>query len=130
MRVVKLESGLACDLYAIEINESCLVKEYLSSLRDEDRERILALLDRILQNGIPRDERKFRSLGDGIWEVKLPNATVRILCFFGDAEPGIIGKDLILTHGIKKPKKKILEREKKKALIWLNDFLQIDEYKH
>jgi phage-related protein len=127
MRIVKLDSGSLCDLYAVEINGDCPVQGYISSLQTDDRNRVLALLDRILKKGPPRNKQKFRALGDGIWELKLPRATIRILCFFGDVEPGKIGKSLILTHGIKKPKEKVLKREKQKALEWLKQFLETSD---
>lgn len=125
MKIIKLDSGAGCDLHAIEKKNKCLVLEYISSLQKIDRNKTLALLNYVLANGTPRNKRKFRALGDGIWELK-PSSKVRILCFFGDVPPGRIGRQLILTHGLKKdPKKKKLQQEKDKALNWLRRYFDL-----
>ena len=73
---------------------------------------------RILDVGPPRNQEKFKSIGDGIYELKTRGG-VRILAFFGGE---LLERSIVLTHGFKKPQKRVLKREKEKALRWYRDY--------
>jgi len=111
------------DIYAIVTNDVCIVWEYISTLVEEDKKKILLLLNSISSNGIPHSEYKFKFLGDDIFELKTSGGT-RILCFFGGSS---LPRSLILTHGFNKPKRKILQREKEKALEWRKEYFEITD---
>ena len=95
------------NIYAIVLNKECQVQDYIEKLDDKDRTQILALFQLVLTKGPPKNELKFKNLGDKIYELKTPRG-VRILCFFADSRHP---RSLILTHGFFKPPKKKLKRE-------------------
>ena len=110
MSVIKLASGPKCDLYALVVNDICLAKEFIASLKEEDKKKAVALLNHVVQKGPPRNKEKFRCLESHIWELK-PGGS-RILCFFSKQGPKM---GLVLTHGFpKENKKRKLQREIKK----------------
>jgi len=120
MVITKLASGTAYSLYAIVINNSCIVQNYIDNLEPIMQKQLFTLFQRILENGPPNNERKFNPIGDKIYELKTQSG-VRILCFYGGS---LLERSLVLTHGFDKPHKKILNREKAKAINWYKDFLQ------
>jgi phage-related protein len=106
------QSGFS--LYGIVVKNSCLVREFIESLEEKYQKQIMSLLDFISAKGPPNNKEKFRSLGDDIFELKTRSG-VRILSFFGGSN---LPKSLILIHGFHKPSRKILVREKAKAISW------------
>jgi len=111
------------DIYAIVINNLCPVWEYISNLVEEEKKRILFLLNSIIGSGIPHSEYKFKPLGDGIFELKSRGGT-RVLCFFGGSS---LPRSLVLTHGFSKPQRKVLLREKKRAIGWFKEYAEDDD---
>ena len=114
MKITLLAEATQIDgfsLYGLVIEGVCLVQDFVDSLPDFDQTQLTNLFNSIINVGPPKSEYKFKHLGDGIYELKTRNG-VRVLAFFG---PWSLRKSLILTHGFPKPKKKILEREKRKA---------------
>jgi hypothetical protein len=91
----------------------------METLNDKDRSQILALFQLVFTKGPPKNELKFRNLGNQIYELKTPRG-VRMLCFFGDSHHP---SSLILTHGFFKPPKKKLQREINKALNFRKEYL-------
>ena len=65
-----LGSGEAFDLYAIELNNKCQVREYISNLDEIDQKQIISLFNRILENGPPSYRQKVNYIGDYIYELK------------------------------------------------------------
>jgi phage-related protein len=123
MDIVELASGSECELYALTVQGKSQVEDYISSLQDRDKKKVVALLHHICQKGPPTNEEKFRSLGDDIWELKTSSG-IRILGFFLNP---LLRKRLVLTHGFPKPHKKVLQREKKKAMNWRKEFFERKE---
>ena len=121
MDINKVGTGPGLNLYALVINETCLIQEYISNLEDKDQKQVFALLNFILEKGPPHDEQKFRSIGDKIYELKTRGG-IRILSFFGSSS---LPRSLILTHGFVKPKEKVLVQEKKKAVKWRKEYFRI-----
>jgi phage-related protein len=68
-------------------------KEYVASLRIEDRARVEVLLERMGDHGQIRDTEKFTHEGDGIFCFK--RYQQRLPCFFD-------GRDVVVTHGFTK----------------------------
>ena len=122
MDVVELFSGREYYLYGVIKNYKCPVREYIDSLDEKDKKQIIALILFIANNGIPQDKRKFNYIGDKIYELKTHRG-VRILCFKGTP---VLYKSLILTHGFKKPKNRVLMKEKEKALLLKKAFFSED----
>lgn len=120
MDVVELASGPKCGFYAIVVQGKCIVQDYISTLQEKDKKKVIALLDHICHSGPPTNEEKFRYLGDQIWELKTSSA-IRILGFFINP---LLRKQIVLTHGFRKPKNRILQREKKKAVQWREEYFR------
>ena len=120
MFIAELQSGPLYNLFAVVINDTCLVQNYIDSLEVKQQKQLFALFKRILEHGPPKDERKFKHIGDKIYELKTRSG-VRVLCFSGGA---FLPKSLILTHGFDKPGKKQLRREKEKAINLRKDYFE------
>lgn len=110
--------GNGFSLYAVVQNNSCMVREFIENLVDSDKTQVLRLFKSVLCAGIPHNETKFRDLEGGIYELKTRSG-VRILCFFGGT---FLPRSLVLTHGFQKPKKKVLVRERGKALAFHEEY--------
>ena len=123
MFITELQSGLRFNLYAVVINDTCLVQNYIDSLEDKQQRQLFSLFNLILEHGPPKDERKFKHIDDKIYQLKTRSG-VRILCFFGGS---FLPKSLILTHGFDKPGKRILKREKEKAISWRKEYFESAE---
>lgn len=104
--------------FLVDSRGKCQATDYLLTLETEAQDKVRALLDRVAAYGGYRNEQKFRSLGDGIWEFK--SGLARLLCF---QIPG----GYVITHGVDKPKSRALLREKKKALRLRNEFRESGE---
>ncbi len=95
-------------IHGLVVNGKCLTKDFVEGLEESDRKKVIALLKRAADFGLPKNTEKFKSLkNSGIYEFK--SYQVRILCFF-DRE-----KVIILTHGFIKKRNKTPGREITKA---------------
>lgn len=103
-------------LYAITRNGECQARQYIDSLSDSDKKRIIALLEYTSNNGPPKNIEKFRHLKDKLYEFKAGKA--RLICFF---QRNMI---IILTHGFDKPKPKKLKAEIDIADKIMQEFLE------
>lgn len=117
MTLKTLYKGLWYTLYALVVNESCFVVEFLSDLDKQSEKQIFALFKRIGTSGPPVNEEKFKHLEGKIYELKTRTG-VRILSFFGKDQ------SLILTHGFSKPSQKKLKIEISKAAEWEKAYQQ------
>lgn len=121
MDIVEIMGGTTeqgFSLYAIQVNNRCLVQEYIDGLGVKYQTQIINLFHQVTTTGLPKNEERFRPIGDKIYELKTRNG-VRVLCFF--AGP-ILRKTLVLTHGFLKPGRKIFQREKNKAMNWHQEY--------
>ncbi len=121
MKIVRLDSGPVFDIYGLIIEGVCLVEEYIEGLDEKDQIKIFSLFERILQHGPPQNITRFRHIGDGIYELKTSSGN-RILSFYGGES---LPNSLILAQGFQKSKKKILDRQKRKALRWREPIIEI-----
>jgi mRNA-degrading endonuclease RelE of RelBE toxin-antitoxin system len=89
----------------------CTVRDFLEQEIDSNaRNKVLALLNFIVERGTPHNEEKFRLEGEGIFALK--TSEVRLYGFFDGR------KLIVLTHGFKKFGKggqKVQARERKRA---------------
>lgn len=121
MKIIKLGSGPVFDIYGVIIEGICLAEEYVESLGERDQIKIFSLFEHILQHGPPQNKEKFRHIGDQVYELKTRSGN-RILSFLGGES---LPNSLILAQGFHKPKKKILDRQKKKAVGWREPIIEI-----
>lgn len=120
MFITELDSGPLYNLYAVVINNTCLVQNYIDSLEEKHKNQLFSLFKRIVEHGPPNNRAKFNPIGDHIYELKTRSG-VRILCFYGGS---FLLRTLILTHGFDKPGKKQLRREKEKAIKRRKDYFE------
>ena len=111
-------TGQGFNLYAILVQNHCLIQEFVDSLDDAYKKQVLNLFHQIITIGLPKNEERFRPIGDQIYELKTRRG-VRLLCFFAGQN---LPRSLILTHGFFKPQRKIFVREKKKAVAWREEY--------
>jgi len=98
-----------CDVF---IQSRSLVEEFIDALSTPEQKKIVALLERTANEGLPLNREKFKKLEDGIFEFK--SFQVRILCT-------ILGKKIILTHGVLKKKDRHDPESIEKARRLLHD---------
>lgn len=90
--------GQKFDLYEVVENGHRLVENFIEELPNADQKKMLALLQRSADHGLPQNIEKFRHIRDGLFEFK--TFGVRLFCFLQN------GKMIILTHGATKQKQK------------------------
>jgi phage-related protein len=116
--IIGTASGPGFNLFAIVIDNICLIREYIISLVEKDQKQTIALFKLILDSGLPYNIQKFRNIGEQIYELKTRGG-VRIVGFFGGPN---MPRTLILTHGFYKKHSKVSVREKKKAILWREEY--------
>ena len=99
--------GRCFAIAGITANGNCLAKEFIEGLAETDKKKVVTLLRRTADNGVPKNEEKFKHVKDKIFEFK--SYQVRILCFFDE------GKLIILTHGFTKKRDKTPSAEIERA---------------
>lgn len=124
MKITLIQSGPKFSLYGYVKENSCQVREFISTINDTYLPQIANIFERLCKHGNPYNNLKFRKIKgiDGeIYEIKTYKG-IRILCF--KSEPDNLGivqsnsllePSLILIKGMLKPQEKILKREANKA---------------
>ncbi len=125
MDITKTISGPEFNLYAIVSDNRCFVQEFIKNLEEKDLKQVLTLFKRIVEIGLPRNEEKFRNIGEKFYELKTRRG-VRVLGFFPGAN---LPKSLILTHGFYKSSNRIFIRERDKAVKWRKEFFESSDIK-
>lgn len=105
--VDKLCEGREFTIYAIVENNHCFIREFIEKLQVIDQKRIMALLKRCADFGLPKNTEKFRHLIGKIYELK--SHQIRMLCTFDE------GRIIILTNGFIKKQQKTPKKEIDKA---------------
>lgn len=118
MQITELLFGHGQNLYSMVLAGESPVKQFIDSLEEIDLKQTMQLIKFISDHGPPANKRKFKHLGNEIYELKTYRG-VRIFSFFGEPT---LPRSLILTHGMFKPKQKILNREIKKVIEFRKDF--------
>ncbi len=78
--------------------------DYLASKEGTDEfEDIMSVLSSAAEHGPPPNKRKCRKLSSDIWEFKA--GLIRVFFFFDK------GKIIVCTHGVDKPKPRVLQRQ-------------------
>lgn len=114
-----LYSDIKFDIFAIEVDGQCLVKDFIEGLQATDKKKLLKLLSSTAQNGIYSNEQKFKKLyckEMAVYEFK--SHPHRILCMFDGS------RKIILSHGLTKCKPTRLEREIDRAVELFQQYLQ------
>lgn len=90
------------DFYRKE-DGSCPVEEFLDSLSNKMRAKLLKMIVLLQKNGNELREPYSKSLGDGIFELRVKQSTdiTRVLYFF------VVGHKIVLTNGFVKKTQKL-----------------------
>lgn len=101
-----------------KINGECPVEEFLDSLDNKMRAKLLRMIMLLQQSGNELREPYSKSLGDGIFELRAKQSTdiTRVLYFF------VVGHKIILTNGFVKKTKKTPNSEINLAKEYRKDF--------
>lgn len=112
--IEKLLDGRTFDICEVVVGGRHLVRDFITSeLTKDEQKKILALLERTAEHGIPHNDQKFKCLRDGIYEFK--SYQTRIFCAMH------AGRMILLTHGMKKKKDKTDQQEIDRALRLLRE---------
>ena len=109
---VELSRGRRYSLYAIVENGKCHIERFFAQLTDNNRKKILSLLEYTIGNGTPNNEEKFKKLEtrDSVSIFEFKAGQVRVLCVFK-------GRSIIvLTHGFIKQQQKTPRTEIDRAV--------------
>ena len=95
------------NIYGLVVNGTCEAEEFLNELSEKEKAKITPLLHYTANNGLLRNEQKFKSIGGDLFEFK--GFQSRLFCFFDK------GKLVILSHGCIKKRDKLDPSDIKKA---------------
>ena len=113
MSYKQLHCGKRADIKAYVDDEGkCLAQEFLSKLPENELKAIHFLFRKFAELGMIHDENRFRHEVGPIYEFKHIKGA-RICCFFLRNDQK---KTIVLTHGFKKPTKKVQRKEIERAL--------------
>lgn len=104
-------------------NGSCPVEQFLDSLDSKMRAKLLRTIELLQQNGNELREPYSKSLGDGIFELRVKQATdiSRVLYFF------VVKHKIVLTNGFVKKTQRTPVKEIDLARKYKEDYLQRKE---
>lgn len=102
-----LVSGDKHTIYGLLHHGRCEAEEFLADLSATEQNKLVPLLHRTAEHGLPSNEQKFKHIGDGIYEFK--GFQARLFCFFDK------GRLIILTHGCIKKRDRLDPGDIKKA---------------
>lgn len=103
----EIYKGKIYTIFAIYEGEKCFVREFIDKFKEEDKKKVLKLLQRSADVGIPKNKEKFKKLSERIWEFK--SYQVRILCTLEG------NKIILLIDGFIKKKNKTPKNEIERA---------------
>ena len=109
----EVRSGRACKILAMGTGNDCPLFGFLAKLRRDDQNefaRLRALLDRTADNGMVRNEQKFRFFNaEKVFEFKTRGG-VRVMAFWDE------GRVIICSHGFLKKSQKTPDGELARAV--------------
>jgi hypothetical protein len=95
---IRICGGNACEIYALEQNGKSELLEFLAGIPEKERIPLMRALDWTAEQGLLRNERRFKRLTDEISEFKT-HGGIRVLCFMDGR------RIVVLTNGFTKKKK-------------------------
>ncbi len=123
MPTERIYKGAKFEIRSWVEDDSTIVLDFLEELAengDTDAERLRNLMIRTADNGVTKNIRQVRSLGDDIYEFKAPN-TGRIMFFYDK------NRLIICAHGFtgkKGNEDKFIQRQIKKAVAVKKDYFK------
>ena len=96
LRLEPLRIGGRCTVFALAQENGCKAVDWLMELPEEVRLKLYRAIAMLAEQGLIRNQQRFRRLEDGVYELKLRNPPVRLFCFQH-------GPDWVCTHGDRKP---------------------------
>ena len=111
MKLTELQTGEAYTIYALSSGRDSPVVEFLGEAFEkmpDEADKLIALLERTAEHGVPKNKTKANTLGNGLFEFKTSGG-IRILWFY-DA-----GRVILCTHGFVKKRQTTPPKELKRA---------------
>jgi len=115
-----IAEGAAFSIHEILRNGRSYVEEFIKTLQEDTRDRLIRLIERLADKGMLRNDQKFRLEEEGIFAIK--QGQVRVYCFF-DA-----GRVIILTHGTIKKRQKADPEDLKRAKRLRDAYLAVKRH--
>jgi Phage derived protein Gp49-like (DUF891) len=78
---------------AVLAKNACPAADFIADLEDRDKAKLKALFNRFSEYGLINNREKFKKIADDLFEFK--SFQIRIFCY-------ITGRQLVITHGVKK----------------------------
>lgn len=115
--------GYEVEFYRKE-NGKCPVINFLSSIDNKMRAKIMMVISLLEDNGPSLREPYSKSIGDGIFEVRAKQGSniTRVLYFF------FVDKKIVLTNGFTKKTEKTPQSEIDTAKKYRSDYLERKEF--
>jgi phage-related protein len=117
----RIAAGRAFRIYAFGDQDDCPLADFLARLgRDDEAERdkILALIGRIAESGVPRNEQKCRVFRElDVFELKTTGG-VRVFAFYDK------GRVIVCSHGFLKKSQKTPKNELNRAVAIRAEYLK------
>ncbi|MEI9865183.1 MAG: type II toxin-antitoxin system RelE/ParE family toxin [Limisphaerales bacterium] len=110
LAAIKIKSGIAFSIWRLEENGKCEMLEFWENMDNGYRAKIDRSFRWTVENGLLRNNEKFKYIGDGLYEFRTIDG-VRVFCFLDE------GKMLICTGGYIKKKDKLDPAEISRAKI-------------
>lgn len=111
MKLLLVREGVKRVLAACE-GERCPLREFLEALRVDapaEQAKLLRRLEALAQGEVSWNQQLSRKVGEDIWELKAQTGLARLFYFFDGAQI------VVVSHGAKKPKKKLVSAEVARA---------------
>jgi len=105
-----LYRGPAEQICVLRRGARCQVLEFIESLEQKEEKKLLALLKRVCEHGVPRNPEKYRRLRSGVKLDEVKSYQVRLLLFRDDDGA------MVLTNAYLKKRGSQLSREIDRAL--------------
>jgi phage-related protein len=120
VQIHKLKEGRQYTLCALGDGKTVETVDFMdemSARRAKEFKKLMALIDRSLEHGPPKNRQKCNSLGNGIWEFKTTGG-LRLVWFWDE------GRMIVCTHGFKKARQKTPPGEITRALARKSDYFE------
>ncbi len=109
--------GPAEEICVLRRGARCQIVDFIESLEQKEKKKLLALLKRVCEEGVPRNPQKYRRFGSGVKLDEIKSYQVRVLLFRDDDGA------MVLTNAWLKKRGSQLSREIERALRLREEYM-------